>query len=517
VVKRQKTKVTYKFENLKMKTIISLIIIPFITLSNISCHHNRLKTNEKELAEEIILREKHNEEIEKGELETEHADTLIHSSNGVQFQENRTVDPSHPPIIIDIAGNLNNVKEIKLTEVASEIKYIRMEKIPDSAFSTAMKFKYYLLSDYIVATNPSGIILFSKEGNFKNIIVRNITTGIDVDANSMRVLGTNTFIGGGTSIWNNGDTVFYTYRNSISDQEYIMKYDLSKIQLEVSKKFEPENPEQIIGLGDVAIDMNPTKKKAAWKYKLAPELVSWGMSSDYIYQSIGTFFLDKYTFAKEITRSDKIAVINNKGDSLTTFSGFEEGNTLRFESSGKNYLWNTLNDTVFQVIGNNRILPVYVLKLGQFKAFLEQIRQIGGDLTGKIITRQWAENSSYIFLVFAKDAFDSPNNRKYKKVKLYHALFSKLNHQFIILKGDPFNYSPEILENNIDGGLPVWPHSYMIGNNGEILISLKGKELKDRIKSEEFRLSKAPESKKKELKKLAETVDDNEDILMIVK
>lgn len=493
------------------------ILLFLIVMSITSCHNNRLKTNEKKLTEELILREEQYEERDKGDRETEPEDREIHSINGVLFQENRSVDPSHPPVNIDIAGNLNNLKEIKLSDVASEIKYIRMEEIPDSTFSTVMKFRYYYLPDYIVATNPSGIILYSKEGIFKSIIVRNITTGIDVDSNWMRVLGTNTFIGGGTSIWNNGDTLYYTYRNTISNQEYIMKCDLSKVQLGVSKTYEPENPEQIIGLGDVAIDMNPTKNEAKWEYKISPELVSWAMSSDIIYQSVGTFLLDKHTFAKEITRTDKIVVINNKGDSLTTFSGFEEGNTLRFEGSGKNYLWNTLNDTVFQVLGNNRVLPVYVLNLGSNKASLEEVRQIGGDLTGKIIPGQWAENNNYIFLGFAKDAFDSPNNRKNKKVKLYRALFSKLNHQLFILKGDPYNYSPEILENNIDGGMPVWPLSYMIGNNGEIIISLKGKELKDRTKSKQFLSSAAPELKKNELKQFAASVSENEDILMIIK
>ncbi len=494
---------------------LKILFILLNIILSVSCHHNRLKTNEEKLTEDILRQEKESQEAEKSARLI--PDTSARGTHSLRYKEDRSPDPSHPPVIIDIAGNLNNVKEIKLSHIASEIKYIRMEKIPDSTFSTVMKFKYYLLSDYIVATNPSGIILYSKEGIFKSIIVRNITTGIDVDSNWMRVLGTNTFIGGGTSFWNNGDTLYYTYRNTIRNQEYIMKCDLSKVQLGVSKMYEPENPEQIIGLGDVAIDMNPTNKKAKWNFPISPELVSWGMSSDYIYQSVGTFLLDKYTFAKEITRTDKIVVINNNGDSLTTFSGFEEGNTLRFESSGRNYLWNTLNDTVFQVLGNNRILPVYVLNLGPNKASLEQVRQIDGDLTGKIIPMQWAENNNYIFLVFAKDAFDSPNNRKYKKVKLYHALFSKLNHQLFILKGDPFNYSPEILENDIDGGMPVWPLSYMIGNNGEILISLKGQELKDRTKSEQFKNSAAPESKKNELKQLAASVSDNEDILMIIK
>jgi hypothetical protein len=57
----------------------------------------------------------------------------------------------------------------------------------------------------------------------------------------------------------------------------------------------------------------------------------------------------------------------------------------------------------------------------------------------------------------------------------------------------------------------------MIGNNGEMLISLKGKQLKDRVKTEQFKVSKAPEVKKKELEKLARVVSESEDILMIIK
>jgi hypothetical protein len=49
------------------------------------------------------------------------------------------------------------------------------------------------------------------------------------------------------------------------------------------------------------------------------------------------------------------------------------------------------------------------------------------------------------------------------------------------------------------------------------MISLKGKELKDRIKLSEFRQSAADEQKKKELEKLAASVTETEDILMIIK
>jgi hypothetical protein len=49
------------------------------------------------------------------------------------------------------------------------------------------------------------------------------------------------------------------------------------------------------------------------------------------------------------------------------------------------------------------------------------------------------------------------------------------------------------------------------------MVSLKGKDLKERIRSKEFRLSGAPENRKKELEKLAGAVRETEDILMIIK
>jgi hypothetical protein len=499
-----------------MKKISLQVLILLMLIVLFSCNHNRLKTNEKELAKEIITKEQEIDSVNKEDNYKRLADTLNRHSGGFRFKENRSVDPAHPPLIIDIAGSLNNVKEFKLSDVASQIRYVRMETATDSTFPRVMKFKYYIFLNNIIATNPGGILLYSKDGRFISTIVKNKTTGITVDSEWMRVMGVNTFIGGGTSVWTNGDSLYYVYRNSITGQEYLMKYDLSNVQIGSSKRYDPENPDQIIGQGEIILNMNPSKKKAVWKYKLSPELVSWGFPISYIYQSVGTFFLNKNIYAKELERSDEIAVINNYGDTLNKFTRFEDGTNLRFQNQEKQFLWNGRNDTIFQVKAANCLVPAYVFKLEQYKYFPKE-GEMYPDFTGKIVPRGWAENTNFIFLTIDKDGFDSPNSRKSKKVKILHALFTKQNHQLYIIKGDPFDYSPEILENNLDGGIPVWPSSYMIGYNGEMLISLKGKELKDRVKSEQFKVSNAPEAKKRELEKLAQVVSDNEDILMIVK
>jgi len=498
-----------------MKNFSWFLLIMLLPVA-ISCHHNRLRINEKILVKELIAEEKGKESANKADSEKILDDTLNRHQKGLRFKENRSIDPSHPPVIIDIAGNFNNVNEFKLSDLATSIRYVRMEIPADSTFPRDIKFKCYLYSDYIVATNPGGILLYSKDGRLISTIVKNKTTGISLNAERIYITGVNTFIGGGTSVWINGDSLYYIYRNSIAGQEYLMKYGLSNKSIETSKQYDAENPDQIIGLGEIAFDMNPSKKKAVWRGKISPELISWGFPVSYFYQSVGTFFINNKTYAKELERSDKIAVINNHGDTVNKFTGFENGMNMWFQKQGKQFLWNGSNDTIFHVISEDRIVPAYIFRMGQYK-YSAMEGEMNQDLTGKIIPDGWAENTNFIFLTLDKDGLDNQNNRRSKKVKIFHALFSKQNFKLFIVKGDPIDYSPELLENNLDGGLPVWPQSYNISFNGEILIPLKGKELKDQVKSEQFKKSKAPEAKKQELEKLAGVVSDNEDILMIVK
>ena len=188
----------------------------------------------------------------------------------------------------------------------------------------------------------------------------------------------------------------------------------------------------------------------------------------------------------------------------------------QYEQNGKLFFRNAFNDTVFRVIPPNRLMPVYVLNLGKFKLSKKEGLDPDFNLNGKIIPQSWAEGRNYVFITFSKDSYDCFNTRKSKQLKTYFALFEKASRKLYIVKGDPHNYEEEILLNNIDGGLPVWPSAYMIGNNGEIMVSLKGSDLKARVRSDQFKRSAAPASKKNELKKLADSVSDSEDILMIV-
>lgn len=54
-------------------------------------------------------------------------------------------------------------------------------------------------------------------------------------------------------------------------------------------------------------------------------------------------------------------------------------------------------------------------------------------------------------------------------------------------------------------------------DKGELMISLKGSDLKSQVKSVRFKKSSAPAEKKEKLKQLAVSVADQDDVLMIVK
>lgn len=511
----------------KIKTFYTLILLVSISLTGISCNRNRLKTNEKKLTEEIITLEKQNTEKEKSTLEKERKDEISRRSKGMFYKENRSVDPSHPPVVIDVAGNLNNVKDIRLSEIAASVSYIRISPVPDSTVPSDLKFKYYLLDNYIVAQNLYGIHLYSKEGQFIRSIVKNEYTGVEVKNGSISFWNDFTLRGGGVSAWVKGDKLLYEYSNTNTGQKYIMEYDCSSPGLTKNYKFDPENPNEISGLGTISLDLNHGKTEIP---KPRKHQGMFGGPAEVFFLDRNLYLFENNSYAVPARRGDNMmAVLDYNGDTISKFTRYEKlinytkslqrgtFDGVQYESKGKMYFRPEYNDTLFIITPPNRLTPVYTLNLGEYKVTRQQGVDPDFKLTGKIIPIGWAETRNKIFLKFSKDDYDCFNTRKNKTVKIYNALFLKESHQLFVLKGDPFNYSPEILENDIDGGLPVWPVSYMTSDNGEILISLKGRELKNRVKSAQFRQSKAPEAKKKELEKLASSVGENEDILMIIR
>ena len=513
------------------KSLIKIIVLLFIMCLSISCKRNKLKTNEKTLIKTIRTEEEQRAyELDlRNEKEKQLADSLAKLPKGFRFSQERGVDPNHQPMVIDIANNLNNVRDFSLSDVASSIEYIRMEEIPDSALPTNMEYKYYLMDKYIVALNLYGIHLFSKKGKFIRTIVKNEMNGITYDEKKDRVRIINSEymkIGGGTSVWARGDNLFYYYQNSITGQRYIMEYDCSNNASLTPKKFDPEYPNNILAEGNVSVDLN---------YGRTPKpLIRRGNGSVSIthhsyYLRFGLFTPDRNMTVHFSNGKYMMHMVDKKGKTLASFKKNEQvtnytkkvgrgtDSGTKYEKNGDLYYRTSFNDTIFKVIPPNRLLPTYVYNLGDYKLTMLQGKDPSFNLQGKIIPMDFADTKDYLFFTFTKDSYDCPNTRKKKKLKLYHAIFSKKEKQTFIVKGDPTDYDAPILKNNIDGGVHVWPDSYMIGCKGEMMIALNGDQLIKHVQSDAFLKSNVTPEKREGLKKLAESVKREEQILMIVK
>jgi len=509
--------------SIKARTLFILMIVA-ITLS---CGRNRLKMDEKALIKQISAEEETlaQQEAIRTKQEMNSTNSSLKLPEGIKFKEWRKADPQKPPVEIDIAESLTNITNKKLSDVASNITYIRFDPVPEQTFPRNLKFKYFLMDNYIVAANIYGIFLYSKDGKFIRTIVRNQTKGIEYDEKRNQILIWNDYslIGGWNSIWGIGNNLYYNYKNNITGENYIMMFDCSKAQSTTNPISNSEKEKQITGLGQILIDLNHGQTKPP-----APR-EHLGMSTvtpESIYQDIDVFAPDSTTYINKMWGKNMWGIFGRQGDTLTTFSKLEKSvdytksretdRGIQYEMQGNLFFRSNFNDTIFQVIPPNRINPVYVLKLGRYKVSKKEGIDPDFNLSGKIIPQDWAETKSYLFLTFTMDSYDCPYNRKNKSVKIYHAIFSKANLQLQVIKSDPTDYSAPILENNIDGGCPVWPQSYMIGNKGEIASSLKGHELKSKVLSNQFQKSTASAEKKEKLKRLSDSITDQDDILMIV-
>ena len=158
-----------------------------------------------------------------------------------------------------------------------------------------------------------------------------------------------------------------------------------------------------------------------------------------------------------------------------------------------------------------------MLNLGNHKVEKQDGVDPGVSLDGKIIPSGFAVFNKRVFIPFLKDNYDCPYNGSNKLVKQFYGVFDISGNKLELVQADSLDYSTNILENDIDGGLSVWPTTYNSDNGNEILVPLFGHELKQHVNSDKYLHSNAPEEKKAALKKLSEAVTDDERILMIIK
>jgi len=497
-----------------MKKISSSILIFLMLLNVISCHHNRLKTNEKELGKEILIQEKKKKDAEKAENEKESSQTRTRTTGSFRKKEIRSVDPQRPPVKIDIMGSSNNTRNFKLSDVASSIRYVRLQTPPDTSllydhfyYRPDLDSKVISDGDRIIFQGLFGLTRFNMQGKYQETIWKN-ERGIKVMGQGAAWMP-QSFFGvmpnNPVSILNGN--IFYTFTDGNTGTTQYMRYKPGST-IDISVQSQKEVP----GLGSAPGDT----LSISGMQRL--ELFDWiyGISSD-------TWAgINSKTTAGET--GSLLVTYNSIGDTICQFTDFDRivnfsHGSYRSHAKLTSYYFNELvtikpeyNDTVFRLIPPNRLLPVYVIDFGEYKVNYMDGLNPDFDLSEKYMLYSLHESNNHLFIRFTKN-HDGPTNRKKKVAKFYNAIFFKKEGKLFHHPG--YTLAPEGLTNDLDGGIPFWPE--FITPQGEMMKLVSGRVFKDYVNSEDFKKSTVSKENKQKQISMASGLRPTDMVVVIVK
>lgn len=465
-----------------------------------SCHHNRLKTNEKELVKEIKNQESEKKEAERIASENQVPDTLVKTHGGFFYKEDRSVDLKHPPGVIDFSKEID-VREFKLSNIASKVRYIVLQVPDDSTYFSEVGV-VNITSNNIITSNIFGIQRFSRDGKFIETICKNSFSGkkeIKFDNPLGSFFPIETFRGAINGVNTIGNKVFYKYSNYPEEKANLVRLSLkdNSQSFTITQPVEAGQPEtfargEIISEGKVSLSITQ------------PELIP-------VSENCFTSISPKLETLKR--NSLLMITFNLQGDTLCKFKQFDFleipiTKTLNvgiphlkwYYRESLAFKW-AFNDTIFRLIPPNRLVPVFVFNFGKYKATDEDWFQFNIKMHEKLIPNEILEDSRYLYIIY--EYFPVEKN---SISKLEYALFDKSINKLFRLKLDDEsknklldrlesmrNQWKEGFENDIDGGPPFWPR-YVIPDSN-LAITLQPELLKEFIQHSDYMSTNDPRKK----------------------
>ena len=495
-----------------------------------SCGGNRLKTDEKALSKQILTEEQQlaKEDAMRAEREKQLADSIAKLPKDFRFKEDRSVDPDFPPVAIDFTNQIP-VKKFNLSEIAKEIKYIRLSVPGDSLyFAPAMGGSVAFTDKNIILNNNFGVHSFSPEGEYLETIAQsNVTNRLLDKQASFGYFDKESYKGvWGTHVSVAGNRIFYKVSDYPNEKVSLFNYELRpEKQLQLPETTENKNDGSFF-----KGEQSATGKDGI--FSGTP-----GLASSDILGISSNFYAGVNSHLQASENGFMLATFNLKGDTLCKFSQFDKleypitsslirsiNSIINWEYKGVFSFMKSFNDTVFRLVPPNRLIPVYVFKFGPDKITDEEWYQTNKELKNKFLITTILENDKYLFL-----EFDYYNENG--KSESHKAIYTKATHSLTQLPLaeiaiTPSNSSPGFgpsaplykptidFQNNIDNGLPFWPE--FVTPRGELGMLVLPERLKTYLEKGE---KKSVTEKAEKLRKFAETLtsDINERIIMLVK
>jgi hypothetical protein len=506
----------------------SVIILAAILVLG-ACQRNRLKTDEKALVKQILTEEEQlaQESELRVEREKQLADSLAKLPKGFRFKEDRSVDPDFPPVVIDFTQEIP-VKKFNLSEIANEIKYIRLSVPGDSLyFSPGIGGSVTYTSKNIILNNNFGVHSFSPEGEYLETIAQsNVTNRVRDKQNLLGYFDMGSYKG----VWEHqvsvaGNRIFYNVSDYPNEKVSLLHYEVKpEKQLQLPETTENKNDGSFFkgeqsATGKVDFDRTP------------------GLASTKILGISSNFYAGVNSHLGASENGFMLATFNLKGDTLCKFSQFDKleyqitsdlisryNSIINWEYKGVFSFLSNFNDTIFRLVPPNRLIPVYVFKFGPYKITDEEWYQTNGNLKNKFRITNILENDKYLFLMFSY-------HNEIGKIERHKAIYIKVNQSLTQLPlaeiaTTPYNsstgfgpanytFKPTIdFLNDIDNGLPFCPD--FVTPQGEMGMLVFPERLKEYI---EKNVPETADTKAATLKKFARALkkDVNERIVILVK
>ena len=246
------------------------------------------------------------------------------------------------------------------------------------------------------------------------------------------------------------------------------------------------------------------------KLKRTISLDSLGVRFGDVEYNMGRIYLAKsfvLTTEQQWVSLDTLGrVLTTKMNPLEPFNTTRGFKTRMYKFNKKIHYWNHYNDTIYE-IGPAEIKSKYLFADCSFRIPKKIIK----DLSPFFTPMRIMESNNYLFIDYAM--FGSLNLAIYDKLKNKYIIVSST--KISDKKSFPFGF-----QNDYDAGIPFRPMEYFSLEQEEFLLSwISSFKLKTMVDNIAFKNSapKYPE-KKKELEKLANSLDENDNpVLMLVK
>lgn len=413
-------------------------------------------------------------------------DTTENELPEILSEEDRSIDEDNPPIILDILEARKTIENIKVSQFANSLHYIKLSHPFDSDFLE--KAKISLTKHGLVAKVEKGIALFDEKGNFVEMVCRDgakyVKTKEGYTFITPEIL--DKYIGSVGEPIIVGDKIYYKYVDvpqKIGQLiEYTPDYDSSastglNIDSIISKPKGKAvgNVEAVYSRDDVAVAAG---SNSFIQSHSKPNSLESG------------YFLTLYSWQGDTIWQFKDYDIDFKR--ARTFRNVEQ--TILSQSTDGLLVRQSYNDTIYKLILPNRLQPKYILDLGEkgIKSAQEGLSPAIG-LENRYVVADIKELNDFL-LVYYTNNYACPNTAKDKTLKYNLYIFDKNEkrgyHAYIdaepyippIPKNSPISSSwPQTplkgIKNDIDGGEVPWSKIKQTAD-GEIYAVLNGSDFK---------------------------------------